>query len=104
MQIQISWLLQPSDLDLHCLQRQGIFRFSRTRVNVLFAVTMCHSVYRLMYWTDWGSVPKIEKAYMDGSNRRTIINSNLGMAALGKAVKCFTAIFPIRIYSHRNNV
>ena len=34
VQIQISWLLQkPTDLDLHCLQRQGISRFSRTRVN-----------------------------------------------------------------------
>ena len=32
VQIQISWLLQkPSDLDLHCLQRQGIF--SRTWIN-----------------------------------------------------------------------
>ena len=36
MQIQISWLLQkPTDLDLHCLQRQGISGFSRTRVNIL---------------------------------------------------------------------
>ena len=35
MQIQISWLLQkPTDLDLHCLQRQSISGFSRTRVNV----------------------------------------------------------------------
>ena len=34
-QIQISWLLQkPTDLDLHCLQRQGISRLSRTRVNM----------------------------------------------------------------------
>ena len=34
MQIQVSWLLQkPTDLDLHCLQRQGISGFSRTRVN-----------------------------------------------------------------------
>ena len=33
MQIQISWLLEkPTDLDLHYLQRQGISRFSRTRV------------------------------------------------------------------------
>ena len=32
MQVQISWLLQkPTDLDLHCLQRQGISEFSRTR-------------------------------------------------------------------------
>ena len=37
MQIQICWLLQkPTDLDLHCLQRQGISRFSRTRVNTLW--------------------------------------------------------------------
>ena len=26
-------LQKPTDLDLHCLQRQGISRFSRTRVN-----------------------------------------------------------------------
>ena len=34
VQIQISLLLQKStDLDLHCLQRQGISGFSKTRVN-----------------------------------------------------------------------
>ena len=33
VQILISWLLQkPTDLDLHCLQRQGISGFSRTMV------------------------------------------------------------------------
>ena len=36
MQIQISWLLiSQFDLDLLCLQRQGIFRLSRTRVNII---------------------------------------------------------------------
>ena len=35
VQIQISWLLQkPTDLDLHCLQRQSISGFSRTRVKI----------------------------------------------------------------------
>ena len=35
VQIQISWLLQkPTDLDLHCLQRQDISGFSKTRVKV----------------------------------------------------------------------
>ena len=34
-QIQISWLLQkPTDLDLHCLQRQDISGFGRTRIKV----------------------------------------------------------------------
>ena len=35
VKIKISWLLKKStDLDLHCFQRQGIFGFSRIRVNV----------------------------------------------------------------------
>ena len=35
VQIQISWLLQkPIDLDLHCLQRQGMSGYSRTRVKI----------------------------------------------------------------------
>ena len=34
VQIQIKWLLQkPTDLDLHCLHRQDISGFSRTRIN-----------------------------------------------------------------------
>ena len=41
MQIQISWLLQkPTDLDLHCLQRQDISGFSRTRVKMLFFLSL----------------------------------------------------------------
>ena len=32
VQLQISWL-KPTDLDLHCLQRQGMYRFSRIRLN-----------------------------------------------------------------------
>ena len=33
VQIQISWLLKkPSDLGLHCLQRQDLSGFSKTRV------------------------------------------------------------------------
>ena len=35
-------------------------------------------IFRLLYWTDWGSPPKIEKAYMDGSNRKIIIEKDLG--------------------------
>ena len=37
VKIQISWLLQkPTDLDLHCLQKEGTSGFSRTRVNNLY--------------------------------------------------------------------
>ena len=43
VQIQISWLLQkPTDLELHCLQRQGRSGFSRTRVNEIYG---CVTLY-----------------------------------------------------------
>ena len=34
VQIQISWLQKPTDLNLHCLLRQGISGFSRTRIKL----------------------------------------------------------------------
>lgn len=30
-----------------------------------------------MWWTDWGKEPKIERAYLDGTHRETIINTDL---------------------------
>ncbi|XP_059673247.1 low-density lipoprotein receptor-related protein 6 isoform X4 [Gavia stellata] len=30
-----------------------------------------------MYWTDWGEVPKIERAGMDGSSRAVIVNTDI---------------------------
>ena len=30
---------------------------------------------RLMFWSDWGNNPKIERASMDGTDRRTVIGS-----------------------------
>lgn len=32
----------------------------------------------LLFWTDWGSRPKIERAYMNGERRMKIIQENLG--------------------------
>ena len=34
--------------------------------------------FSVIYWSDWGSHPKIEKANYDGSNRQTIVSSGLG--------------------------
>ena len=36
-----------------------------------------HYHYRTIYWTDWGSTPKIERSYMDGHNRAIIANTSL---------------------------
>lgn len=32
---------------------------------------------RIIYWSDWGSSPKIEKANYDGTGRTVVVNSNL---------------------------
>lgn len=31
----------------------------------------------LLFWTDWGPIPRIETAYMNGNKRRTIVSSGL---------------------------
>lgn len=31
-----------------------------------------------MYWTDWGDVPKIERADLDGMERVVMVNTSLG--------------------------
>lgn len=35
------------------------------------------SSLRYMYWTDWGEIPKIERAGMDGTNRSMIIDKEI---------------------------
>ena len=46
MHIQISWFLQKlTDLDLHCLQKQGISGFSRTRVTERSRENFMRSVF-----------------------------------------------------------
>ena len=39
----------------------------------MFFVNLC----RRLYWTDWGFSPKIEEAYLDGSNRTILIQKGL---------------------------
>lgn len=38
----------------------------------------CSLLARMMYWTDWGSKPKIEGADMSGASRRTLVDTGLG--------------------------
>ena len=60
MKVQISWLLQkPTNLDLHCLQRQDIPGFSRTRVNGIWyslnnnSVTILSNAFRVVIKLQW---------------------------------------------------
>ncbi|XP_076470996.1 low-density lipoprotein receptor-related protein 4-like isoform X2 [Babylonia areolata] len=32
----------------------------------------------LMFWTDWGTMAKIERAYLDGTHRKVLVNMGLG--------------------------
>ncbi len=34
-------------------------------------------VFRTIFWTDWGSTPKIERATMDGKQRLIVADSSL---------------------------
>lgn len=31
----------------------------------------------MMYWTDWGNAPKIERSYMSGRKRELLVNTSL---------------------------
>lgn len=31
----------------------------------------------VLFWTDWGQLPRIESAFMDGTNRRAIVDTSL---------------------------
>jgi len=37
---------------------------------------------RLLFWSDWGRTAKIEQSYLDGTNRRAIIDTDLGLFSL----------------------
>lgn len=40
-------------------------------------MNIMYSIAGHMYWSDWGEKPKIERAGMDGSDRRDLISTNL---------------------------
>ena len=44
---QLASVKKPTDLDLHCLQRQGISRFSRTRVNIMMIIEILSQFFLL---------------------------------------------------------
>ena len=46
----------------------------------------CLCVVRMMYWTDRGKVPKIEKASMDGTARKKVILFSYSSSPIGLAI------------------
>ena len=43
---------------------------AKTTDNVFF-------IFREMFWTDWGQIPKIEMSDMDGKNRKILVHSGI---------------------------
>ena len=43
-----------------------------------FKTSQCYYDCSLLFWTDWGKPPRIERAFLDGSNRKAIVTDNLG--------------------------
>ncbi|EDO48729.1 predicted protein, partial [Nematostella vectensis] len=53
--------------------RRTLFRTSLDRPRDI----VLDSLSGIMYWTDWGSAPKIEKSHMDGKGREIMVFDNI---------------------------
>ena len=81
MQIQINWLHQkPTDLDLHCLQRQDISEFSRSRVKLNTYVRRM----RKKNISNKETSASIKYALLYHRNRKKNIASKIGTTLKGK--------------------
>lgn len=63
--------------------------------------------YSIIYFTDWGSRPKIERANYDGTNRQALISSNLtwpNALALDLPSKCYFLNKQTRKSKLKNNL
>lgn len=43
-----------------------------------------------MFWTDWGSLAKIERAFLDGTHRKVLVDVGLGKLDLNFIILHFT--------------
>ena len=39
-------------------------------------LNVCFS-YRVLFWTDWGAVPKIEKMYTNGTGKAVLVSADI---------------------------
>ena len=54
--------------------KKNFFSFFLSSLKYDFGMILILNFLRWMYWTDWGSEPKIERAGMDGSHRQVIVS------------------------------
>lgn len=46
--------------------------------SLLLFSTLLPCLCRFLFWTDWGHIAKIERSHLDGSDRKVLINTDLG--------------------------
>lgn len=56
---------------------QSLPKFPKVYLVVLTPVIFFSSS-RFLFWTDWGNIAKIERSHLDGSERKVLINTDLG--------------------------
>lgn len=73
-------LEQPRSLALLPQKGSDLFQSKTNPVSTKAETRFGNQVFfsRLMFWTEIGNVVKIERAGMDGSERRAVVNSSLG--------------------------
>ena len=58
------------------VQADLFWTWSETQIGVFLTYKII-SIYRYLFWSDWGKTAKIERSELDGSNRVTIVKDNL---------------------------
>lgn len=56
---------------------QSLPKFPKVSLVVLTPVIFFSSS-SFLFWTDWGNIAKIERSHLDGSERKVLINTDLG--------------------------
>lgn len=69
----IAWIFSSKFLHLSVV----CMRERKSLLEVQWSKTEIISSCRIIYWTDWGAHPKIEKSNYDGTNRQTLVDSGL---------------------------
>lgn len=84
--IAIDWIGQNIYWADYVMQHIEVSRLDGKRRKILFNHNVTNpralvldprAKSRLMFWTDWGRYPRIERANLDGTNRRAIVTSKI---------------------------
>ena len=67
---------------MSCNVKNKIIKTSHENIKIVCLIEIgflytLHLKYRILYWVDGGQFPKIERANLDGSNRKAIVKTGI---------------------------